>query len=83
YTMMIQANKRVNSRRISSRELIGTIDTKDINKLKNFTQSILLERRQRWTCNLLNELERKELIPAGTSAYYRARIEPRPHKTCT
>lgn len=76
YTLMIQANKRVNSLGIASKELIGTIKAEDTNKLKSSTQKVGLQRCQRWTCDVLEDLERKGLIAAGTTETYRSRIEP-------
>lgn len=80
YTLMIQANKRIDSFGIVSRELVGTIQEKDLNKLKSSAQSIPLQRCQRWTCDLLEDLERKALIEKGQAASYRARIEPSPYE---
>jgi hypothetical protein len=83
YTLMIQANKRVNSLGIASKELIGSIQEKDINKLKSSAQSVPLQRCQRWTCDLLGDLERKGLITAGWTAHFRGRIEPSPYERST
>jgi hypothetical protein len=83
YTLTIQANKRVNSLGIESKELVGSIYEKYIDKLKSSAQSLPLQRCQRWTCELLSDLERKGLITAGTAASYRARIEPSPYERST
>jgi hypothetical protein len=56
YTLMIQANKRVNSLGIASKELVGRIEEKDINKLKSSAQRVPLQRCQRWTCDLLEDI---------------------------
>jgi hypothetical protein len=82
YSLMIQANKRINSLGIASKELIGSIQEKDINKLKSSAQRVPLQRCQRWTCDLLADLERKGLVRAGTTANYRGRIEPSPFEKC-
>jgi hypothetical protein len=80
---MIQANKRVNSLGIASKELVGRIEEKDVNKLKSSAQRVPLKRCQRWTCDLLEDLERKGLITAGWTAHFRGRIEPSPHEAST
>lgn len=80
YSLIIQANKRVNSLGIASKELVGRIEDKDINKLKASAQKPNLQRCQRWTCEVLEDLERKGLIAVGTTATYRRRIEPSPHE---
>ncbi|KAH9863700.1 hypothetical protein J1614_009632 [Plenodomus biglobosus] len=80
YSLMIQANKRMNSFGIASKELVGRIEEKDINKLKASAQKPSLQRCQRWTCDVLEDLERKGLIVVGTAAKYRRRIEPSPHE---
>ncbi|KAH5319441.1 hypothetical protein HBI12_112800 [Parastagonospora nodorum] len=81
YTLEIQANKRVNSQGIGSKELVGRIEEKDTNKLKSSAQRVPLQRCQRWTCDLLEDLERKGLIAEGTSAQLRGRIEPSRHES--
>lgn len=80
YTLNIQANKRVNSFGITSKEFIGRIQEKDVGKLKSSAQRVPLQRCQRWTCDLLEDLERKGLIASGLAAQFRARIEPSPHQ---
>lgn len=81
YTLQIQANKRVTSFGIASKELVGCIYEGDLNKLKASAQRMPLQRCQRWTCDLLSDLERKGLIRAGTAASFLARIEPSPHES--
>jgi len=80
---MIQANKRVNSLGIASKELIGTIQEKETNKLKSSAQKAGLQQCQRWTCDVIEDLERKRLIVAGTAETYRSRIESSHHEETT
>ncbi|KZF20992.1 hypothetical protein L228DRAFT_239887 [Xylona heveae TC161] len=80
YELQIQANKRVNSFGIASKEYIGTINESDVNKLKSSAQRARLGRCQRWVVEVLRDLERKGLLGPGIAASYAARIEPSPKK---
>ena len=83
YTLLIQANKRVDSIGISAIEFIGNINERDINKVKSSAQRVPLRRCQRWTCDLIEDLEHKGLIQPGTAARYQTRIEPSPYEATT
>jgi hypothetical protein len=61
-------------------ELVGKIQEKDINKLKSSAQSVPVQRCQRWTCDLLEDLGRNRLITAGWTTHFRGRIEPSPYE---
>jgi hypothetical protein len=76
YSLMIQANKRVDSFGIQSKNFVGTIAQSDINKLRSSAQRAPLQQCQRWVCDVLADLERKGLIEQGTAAGYYAIIEP-------
>lgn len=76
YELQIQANKRFDSWGISAREFIGTIAQSDLNKLKASAQSITPQSCQAWVVAFLEDLERKGLVAHGTTATWRARMEP-------
>lgn len=76
YTLMIQGHKRFKSFGIASTTLIGTVPETETNKIKAAAQAVPLQRCQRWTVAVLDKLEKKNLVPAGTSAKFEAQVEP-------
>lgn len=82
YQPKIEANKRVNSFGIASKVWISRIPASEINKVKATAQSVPLQRCQCWTTEVLAGLERKQLVPPGTSAYHRTQIEPSRFEQC-
>ncbi|KAJ5169561.1 uncharacterized protein N7500_002344 [Penicillium coprophilum] len=78
YERKIQAGKRIDSFGISKKQYIGQIQARDINKVKSAVVVVPVQACQRWTVEVLAELERKCLIPVGTSADYHNQIEPTP-----
>ena len=78
YSLKIQANKRMDSFGVASKQFIGRIDEKDIGKLRASAQSISMQRCQRWTVEVLGSLERKGLVPGGTTNRFAAQVEPAP-----
>ena len=71
YTCTIQANKRVDSRGIESTELIGTIPAKDLNKVKAAAKRVQPQQCQMYVVSVVSELEKKGLLPQGTTAQVR------------
>lgn len=56
--------------------LLGRIVEKDIGKLRASAPSIPMQRCQRWTVEVLGSLERKGLVPVGTTNRFAAQVEP-------
>lgn len=79
YQLQIQANKRVDSNGIASKEIVGTIAQNDINKLKSSAQRITPQYCQTWVVMVLADLEQRSLIPLGTSETWQAKTEMDPH----
>ena len=75
YTLKIQANKRIDSFGIASKEYIGQIYEKDTAKLRAAAQSVPMQRCQKWTVEVLRNLERKGLVPRGIADRYAAQVE--------
>ncbi|KAI1766708.1 hypothetical protein GGR53DRAFT_464030 [Hypoxylon sp. FL1150] len=80
YTLQIQS-KRVNSRGIESHYQVADIQPKDINKLKSSAQKVTPKFCQRWVVEVLGDLERKSLVPVGTSQTWSQRMESDPYST--
>ncbi|KIH87816.1 hypothetical protein SPBR_05348 [Sporothrix brasiliensis 5110] len=75
YTLEIQDGKRVNSHGISAHYYIGEIDEKDRNKFKAAAQKVPKQRCQKWTVQVLKELEKKNLVASGTGDYWSTQVE--------
>jgi uncharacterized membrane protein YgcG len=75
YTLKIQANKRMDSFGIASKQYICRIDDKDIAKLRAAAQSVPMQRCQKWTVEVLRNLERRGLVPSGTTDRFAAQVE--------
>ncbi|KAJ5823328.1 hypothetical protein N7447_005668 [Penicillium robsamsonii] len=79
YDRKIEAGKRIDSFGISKKQYIGQISARDINKVKSAVVAVPVQECQRWTVEVLAGLERKSLIPLGTSNdYYNQMEEPSP-----
>ncbi|KAJ4319274.1 hypothetical protein N0V84_006465 [Fusarium piperis] len=78
YKVEIQT-KRVNSHGIDSHHSIAEISDKHKNKVKAAVQAISPKFCQRWTVDVLAELERKGLVPNGTSANWYLAMENDPY----
>ncbi|KAJ6031552.1 hypothetical protein N7540_002284 [Penicillium herquei] len=76
YEPKIEANKRVHSFGISSKQWISRVSASEINKIKAATKAVPLQRCQRWTTEVLGVLERKGLVPSGTRDHFYNQIEP-------
>ncbi|KGO78522.1 hypothetical protein PITC_067310 [Penicillium italicum] len=76
YERKIQAGKRIDSFGISRMEYVGYISASDINKVKSAVVAVPMQNCQRWMVEVLAGLERKFLIPFGTSVHNHDRIEP-------
>lgn len=68
YELAIEANKRVNSQGIASRELLGRISPADVNKVKAAAQRIRPQQCQTYVVSLIADLENRQLLPAGNAA---------------
>ncbi|KAI1206896.1 uncharacterized protein F4807DRAFT_463294 [Annulohypoxylon truncatum] len=80
YTLKIQ-NKRFNSHGVESYNKVADIKAKDINKVKSSAQKITPKYRQRWAVDVLGDLERKSLVPAGTSQAWFNQMEVDPYSS--
>lgn len=76
YERKIQAGKRMDSFGISRKQYVGHIAVSDINKVKSAVVAVPVQDSQRWTVEVLAGLERKCLIPLGTSVDYYNQMEP-------
>ncbi|CAI7623855.1 unnamed protein product [Penicillium glandicola] len=76
YERKIQAGKRIDSFGISRKQYIGHISASEINKVKSAVVAVPVQECQRWTVEVLAGLERKCLIPSGTSVDYYNQMEP-------
>jgi hypothetical protein len=76
YAMKIEANKWIDSYGIEETHFITAIDGKDLNKLKAAAQRVPLQRCQTWCVGVLEELEKKGLVPPGTAQHWNNRVEP-------
>ncbi|KAI2631351.1 hypothetical protein GGS26DRAFT_591234 [Hypomontagnella submonticulosa] len=79
YELEIQM-KPVNSFGIESHHYICSIEQKHINKVKSSAQKIPLQRCQLWTVNVLEDLEKKSLVPQGTYNAWFEKVENNPRK---
>lgn len=79
YKLVIQ-NKRFKSFGVTEHHYVADIDAKDLNKVKASAQSAPMQRCQRWSVEVLADLERKKLVPAGTAQYWSSRIETSPYE---
>jgi hypothetical protein len=61
---------------ISRRQYVGCISASDINKVKSAVVAVPVQNCQRWMVEVLAGLERKFLIPFGTSVHYHSQTEP-------
>ncbi|KAJ5972172.1 uncharacterized protein N7479_002090 [Penicillium vulpinum] len=71
----IQAGKRMDSFGISRKQYICQIAASEINKVKSAVVAVPVQDCQRWIVAVLAGLERKCLVPAGTSADYYNQME--------
>ncbi|EPS35569.1 hypothetical protein H072_11099 [Dactylellina haptotyla CBS 200.50] len=78
YKLQVQAGKRVESRGVENMYKIGTISETNVKKPKAAVQSVPLQRCQRFSVAVLAKLEKKWLVPEGTTACWEAQIEPSP-----
>ncbi|KAF2171803.1 hypothetical protein M409DRAFT_50443 [Zasmidium cellare ATCC 36951] len=77
YEVFIEDGKRLNSQGIEHlSEKIATISDADRAKVKAAVQSVERQRCQLFTVAVLAKLEKKGLVPIGTSASFAARVEP-------
>ncbi|CAG7963758.1 unnamed protein product [Penicillium nalgiovense] len=76
YVRKIQAGKRMDSFGISRKQYIGSIAASEINKVKSAVVAVPVQECQRWTVDVLAGLERKCLVPSGTSVHYYNQMEP-------
>ena len=65
YEVAIEANKRTDSHGIESTELVGTIQAKDVNKVKAAAQRTPAQQCQRNVVHLVHNLEKKGLTRPG------------------
>lgn len=82
YQPKIEANKRMNSFGISTKQWVSRVPATEINKIKSAAQSVPMQRCQRWTTEVLAVLERKGLVPPGTHAHFHSQIEPSHFEQC-
>ncbi|KAL8935694.1 MAG: hypothetical protein Q9211_004559, partial [Gyalolechia sp. 1 TL-2023] len=75
YICTIQANKRVNSRDIESTDFLGTISPKDFNKVKAAAKRVPPQQCQMYVVTVTSELEKKGLLPNGTTARLGQRVQ--------
>jgi hypothetical protein len=79
FTRQIAAGKRLDSSGIGQTFKIGTVPDTDVNKIKAASQSTPLpatgENCQNYVVGMLQKLEAKEFVPAGTAAGYQSKIE--------
>ncbi|KAJ5374895.1 hypothetical protein N7517_006901 [Penicillium concentricum] len=75
YKRKIEAGKRIDSFGISKKQYIGQISGDDINKVKSAVVAVPVQECQRWMVEVLAGLERKCLIPFGTSKDYCNQME--------
>ncbi|KAF4444360.1 hypothetical protein FALBO_17236 [Fusarium albosuccineum] len=80
YKLMIQSPKRFDSHGISEHHYVGELDEKDQKKLKASAQKIPAQYCQGWTVQVLSDLERKGLVPAGTAEHWHNQVEPNPYE---
>ncbi|CEI61867.1 hypothetical protein FVEN_g2923 [Fusarium venenatum] len=80
YTVVIE-NKRFNSHEIEKCHLIGEISPKDKNKIKSTAQRTSALRCQRWVVNVLEDLEKRGIVPLGTASDWDAATEDSPYMT--
>lgn len=76
YERKIQAGKRMDSFGISRTQYVGCISASDINKVKSAVVAVPVQDCQHWMVEVLAGLERKFLVPLGTSVHYHSQIEP-------
>ena len=76
YRMKVEDNKRLDSFGIASLYKISTIPVSQRRRVLASANAVPLQRCQRWTTELLMDLERKGLVPPGTGAHFAAQIEP-------
>jgi hypothetical protein len=75
YERKIQAGKRMDSFGISRKQYIGSIAASEINKVKSAVVAVPMQDCQRWIVEVLAVLERKRLVPSGTSVHYYNQME--------
>lgn len=76
YERKIQAGKRIDSHGISKKQWVSCILGSELGKVKSAVDAVRLQPCQRWTVEVLGGLEKKGLVPPGTSSDYRAQMEP-------
>ncbi|KOS39002.1 hypothetical protein ACN38_g10178 [Penicillium nordicum] len=76
YECKIQAGERVDSFGISKKQYVSRIAASDINKVKSAVVAVPAQDCQYWMVEVLAGLERKSLVPPGTSVHYHNQIEP-------
>ncbi|KAJ5206049.1 hypothetical protein N7491_003331 [Penicillium cf. griseofulvum] len=81
YERKIEAGKRIDSYSISMKQYIGKISAWNINKVKSEIVAVPVQECQRWTVEVLAALERKFLVPAGTSVDFYNQMEPSTRQT--
>ncbi|OAA38531.1 hypothetical protein ISF_09889 [Cordyceps fumosorosea ARSEF 2679] len=74
YKLVIQ-NKRFKSFGIAEHHFVGEIDEKDVRKLKSSAQGVPVQMCQEWAVAVLQDLERKGLLTAGTAQHWSTQVE--------
>lgn len=78
YKLQIQAQKRLDSFGISTKQLIGRIPAAEEGRIKGLAKTIPMQQCQRWATALVAKLEQKALLPPGIAAKLEQQIEPAP-----
>ncbi|KAF5231140.1 hypothetical protein FAUST_9446 [Fusarium austroamericanum] len=78
YSVVIE-QKPFDSRGIEKYHLIGEISPKDKNKIKAAAQRTPAMRCQRWVVNVIEDLEKRSIVPEGTWSNWHVSIEVAPY----
>lgn len=75
YEYTCQADKAVISHGIASTKLLGTVSPNYVNKVLAATKRIVPQQCQMYVVAVVAELEKKELLPPGRTAYLKDKVQ--------